>query len=109
MSSASGKEWPKAVTPIGEPAREQRMEARAAELAESQALYWRIRLVGIETALLGALVVITGLMIGQPGGQVLRAGVLVSAGCLASGMSLIALTDAASHGWKRLLRKGKRP
>lgn len=83
---------------------EQRIEARAAQLAEGQALYWRIRLVGIETILLGTLVFITGIAIGEPFTLVLRAAVLVAAGCLASGMILIALTDAASHGLKRLAR-----
>lgn len=84
---------------------EQMVEARAAQLAEGQALYWRIRLVAIETVLLGLLVLITGLLVGQPVMTVMRAAILVAAACLASGMVLIALTDATSHGWKRLRRR----
>lgn len=86
---------------------EQMIETRAAQLAEGQALHWRIRLVAIETILLGLLVCVAGLAIGEPVKLVLRASVLVAAGCLASGMILIALTDAASHGWKRLARRRK--
>jgi hypothetical protein len=107
MNDATPQMTPRVTSQMSEADLEQLIEARAAQLAEGQALYWRIRLVAIETILLGTLVFITGIAIGEPLGLVLRAAVMVAAGCLASGMILIALTDAANHGLKRLASRRK--
>tara|TARA_R110000868_G_scaffold219323_5_gene470167 strand:+ start:3794 stop:4123 length:330 start_codon:yes stop_codon:yes gene_type:complete len=85
------------------------VEARAAEKAHADALYWRIRLVCIETLLLGTLVLVAGLIIGEPVKMVLRAAIIIAAGCLASGMLLIGLSDAANAAWKRLKQLARRP
>lgn len=78
-----------------EPVLEARIRARIAAAAEAQALYWRFRLVTIETLMMGCLVLAAGLTIGQPWRLVLRASVLVAAGCFASGIILIGMTGAA--------------
>lgn len=88
---------------------EELVEARSAEKAHADALYWRIRLVCIETLLLGTLVLIAGLIIGEPVKLVLRAAIIIAAGCLASGMLLIGLSNATNSAWKRLKLLGRRP
>jgi hypothetical protein len=91
------------------PALEALIEARAAALAQAQAFAWRFRLVTIETLMMGALVLAAGLALGQPALLVLRAAVMVSAGCFASGILLIGMTGAADQALARLRhwRQGK--
>lgn len=92
-----------------DPALEALIEARAVELAQAQAFAWRFRLVTIETLMMGALILAAGLALGQSALLVLRAAVMVSAGCFASGILLIGMTGAADQALARLRhwRQGK--
>lgn len=85
-----------------DPALEAFIERRAAAKAEAQALTWRFRLVTIETLMMGLLVGAAGLALGKPPFLVLRAAVMVAAGCFASGILLIGLTGAIDKGLLRL-------
>lgn len=87
-----------------DPTIEALIEARAASLAQHQALFWRFRLVTIETLMMGALILCAGLALHQPAAMVLRAAVMVSAGCFASGMLLIGLTGAFDRGLDHFTR-----
>lgn len=87
-----------------DPALEARIKARIAAAAQAQALYWRFRLVTIETLMLGGLVLAIGIALGKPWFSILRASVLVSAGCFASGILLIGMSDAAGKGLKWVRR-----
>jgi hypothetical protein len=78
------------------------IEARAAAKAEAQAFQWRFRLVTIETMMLGFLVGAAGLALHQPPFLVVRAAVMVAAGCFASGILLLGLTGAIDKGIMRL-------
>ena len=92
-----------------DPALEAMIEERALQIAKEEAVAWRFRLVTIETMMMGALVLAAGLALGQPALLVLRASVMVSAGCFASGILLIGLTGAADKAIARLRlwRRGK--
>jgi hypothetical protein len=85
-----------------DPALEAFIERRAAAKAEAQALYWRFRLITMETMMLGLLVGAAGLALHQPPFLVFRAAVMVAAGCFASGIILIGLTGAIDKGIMRL-------
>lgn len=87
-----------------DPTIEALIEARAASLAQHQALFWRFRLVTIETLMMGALILCAGLALHQPATMVLRAAVMVSAGCFASGMLLIGLSGAFDRGLDHFAR-----
>ncbi|WP_336508824.1 hypothetical protein [Sphingobium yanoikuyae] len=87
-----------------DPTIEALIEARAASLAQHQALFWRFRLVTIETLMMGALILSAGLALHQPAAMVLRAAIMVSAGCFASGMLLIGLTGAFDRGLDHFTR-----
>ena len=87
-----------------DPTIEALIEARAASLAQHQALCWRCRLVTIETLMMGALILCAGLALHQPAAMVLRAAIMVSAGCFASGMLLIGLTGAFDRGLDHFTR-----
>ncbi|MEW6626664.1 MULTISPECIES: hypothetical protein [Sphingobium] len=87
-----------------DPTIEALIEARAASLAQHQALFWRFRLVTIETLMMGALILCAGLALHQPAAMVLRAAIMVSAGCFASGMLLIGLTGAFDRGLDHFTR-----
>jgi hypothetical protein len=82
---------------------DRRIEARAAELAQGQAVRWRFRLIVIETAMLTALVVAAGLALEQPMGMVLRGAAVIGASCFVTGILLIGLTGAVSRlfSWRR--------
>ncbi|MFT4052944.1 MAG: hypothetical protein QM681_00440 [Novosphingobium sp.] len=84
------------------------IEERAAARAEAAAFRWRVRLVSIETVMMGSLVSMAGMALHQPLLPALRAGLIVAAGCFASGMLLIGLSGAfgklVSH-----LRRGRMP
>lgn len=80
-----------------EPEIERMIEARAAVRAEQQAFHWRIRLILIETLMMGVLVAVAGLSLHQPTGQVIRSAVIVAGACFASGGVLILASGAA--GW----------
>lgn len=80
------------------------VEARVAARAEADALRWRFRLVIIESVMIASLVLIAGVVLGQPTALVLRGTAMVGAGCFLTGLILIGLTGAAS----RLLAKFRR-
>ena len=92
-----------------DPALEAFIKARAERIARDQTFVWRFRLVTIETLMMGALVLAAGLALGQPAFLVLRASVMVGAGCFASGILLISLTGAADRAVAHLKswRRGK--
>ena len=71
---------------------ERMIEARVAIRAENAALRWRCRLLLIETAMLGSIVLVAGSAIGQPTAVVVRASLIAGAGCLLSGFMAIALS-----------------
>jgi len=73
------------------------IEARVAVRAERQAFHWRIRLILIETLMMGVLVAVAGFSLHQPTGQVIRSAIIVAGACFASGGVLILLSGAA--GW----------
>ena len=73
------------------------IEARVAVRAEQQAFHWRIRLILIETLMMGILVEVAGFSLHQPTGQVIRSAVIVAGACFASGGVLILASGAA--GW----------
>jgi hypothetical protein len=73
------------------------IEARAAARAEAEAFRWRIRLILIETLMMGLLVAVAGFSLHQPTGQVIRSAVIVAGACFASGGVLILASGAA--GW----------
>lgn len=85
-----------------DPKLEALIEARAAAKAEAQAFQWRFRLVTIETMMLGFLVGAAGIALQKPPYLILRAAVMVAAGCFASGILLIGMTDAAGKSAKWL-------
>jgi hypothetical protein len=73
------------------------VEARAAELAQGQAIRWRFRLVVIETAMLTTLIVAAGVALEQPAALVLRGAAVIGVSCFLTGLMLIGLTGAASR------------
>jgi len=87
-----------------EQALERIIAARVAERAEAASFIWRFRLVCIETVLIGTLVAIAGVILGQPAMMVLRATVLIAVSCFASGLLLIVLSAWSS----RLLARWQR-
>ena len=87
-----------------DPAIEAMIEARVARSAEAAAFQWRLRLVAIETCMMGSLVIVAGIALHQPPLQAIRAGILVAAACCASGMLLIGLSGACGMLLTRLSR-----
>jgi len=85
-----------------DPAIEAMIEARVARRAEAAAFHWRLRLVAIETCMMGSLVIIAGIALHQPPLPAIRAGILVAAACCASGMLLIGLSGACGKVFSRL-------
>ncbi|KFG88414.1 hypothetical protein BV98_003814 [Sphingobium herbicidovorans NBRC 16415] len=78
------------------------IEARVAAKAEAQAFQWRFRLVTIETMMLGFLVVAAGIALQKPPFLILRAAVMVAAGCFAGGILIIGMTGIADRSAKWL-------
>lgn len=72
------------------------IEARVAIRAEADAVRWRLRLIAIETGMMAALVLTSGLALKQSTMLVVRAAGLVGGACLVSGLLLIALSGATS-------------
>ena len=85
-----------------DPKLEALIEARATAKAEAQAFQWRFRLVTIETMMLGFLVGAAGIALHKPPFLILRAAIMVAAGCFASGILLICMTGAADKSAKWL-------
>lgn len=82
------------------------IEERASARAEAAAFRWRVRLVSIETFMMGSLVTVAGIALHQPVLPAFRAGLIVAAGCFASGMLLIGLSGAFDKLVSRL--RGRR-
>lgn len=73
------------------------IEARVAIRAEAAALTWRLRLIVIESVLMGVLVLAAGIALHQPRAMVLRGAAMVGGACLVSGLLLIALAGLTGH------------
>ena len=83
------------------------IEARVARRAEADAFHWRLRLILLETCMMGILVAVAGFTMHQPTAMVLRSAAIVGGACFASGGLLILLSGAA--GWLvSRLRAGRR-
>lgn len=78
------------------------VEERMAQRFESESFLWRFRLVSIETILLGALVLIAGLLLKQPTMMVVHASALIAASCFATGFLMILLSAWTSRMMARL-------
>lgn len=85
-----------------DPAIEAMIEARVAKRAEAAAFQWRLRLVAIETCMMGSLVIAAGIALDQPVLRTVRTGLIVAAACFASGMLLIGLSGACGMLLSRL-------
>lgn len=83
------------------------VEQRIAERLASDSFIWRFRLITVETFVMGALVLVAGLLLKQPTMLVLRASVLVAASCFATGLLLLVLSawtvkaSARFRQWRR--------
>lgn len=77
------------------------VERQLAERFEDEAFHWRLRLVVIETIMLGLLVAVAGFLLGQPIMMVIRAALIVAGSCLATGLLLLSL----SAGTAKLLTR----
>ncbi|RJG52929.1 hypothetical protein D0Z70_17975 [Sphingobium terrigena] len=91
-----------------DPAIEALIEARVAKRAEAAAFQWRLRLVAIETCMMGGLVIAAGIALDQPVLKTVRTGLIVAAACFASGMLLIGLSGACGmllSRWAKWRRK----
>jgi hypothetical protein len=87
---------------------EHRIEVRAAELAQGQAVRWRFRLVVIETTMLTALVIAAGIALEQPTGMVLRGAAVIGVSCFLTGLMLIAFTGAANRLLAKMMHRKSR-
>lgn len=91
-----------------DPAIQARIEELAAARAEVQSFRWRLRLMVIESIMMGSLVIAAGLTLRQPTVMVLQSGLFVAAACLASGMILIGLSAACAVGLARFRKRWAR-
>lgn len=89
---------------IENPHIEAMIEQRVAERAQNQAFQWRLRLMIIETFIMGTFVIAGGLVLGRPVLEVLRAGTIVAAACFAGGLLLIGVSAACSIAASRFRR-----
>lgn len=80
------------------------IEARVAARCEAESIRWKFQLVAIETVLIGTLVGVAGLLVGQPPALVVRAALLVAASCFATGLMLLGLSVASTNLLMRLRR-----
>ena len=82
------------------------VEQRIAQRFEAESFQWRFRLVVIETVIMGLLVLVAGLVLKQNPMLVLRAALMISASCLATGVLLLSLSAGTLRMMARLgLRK----
>jgi hypothetical protein len=81
------------------------VEQRLAERFEAESFQWRFRLVMIETAMMGLLVLVAGLFLKQPTMMVLRASLIIAASCLATGLLLLSLSAGTAKLMSRLRRR----
>jgi hypothetical protein len=78
------------------------VEARLARRFEAEAFHWRVRLIAIETVLMGSLVLVAGLLLRLPFMMVVRASVLIAGSCLVTGLALVGLSAAATRLARRI-------
>jgi hypothetical protein len=78
------------------------VEERLAQRFEAEAFHWRLRLVVIETIMMGLLVAIAGTFLGQPIMMVARATLIVAGSCLATGLLLLSLSAGTAKLLSRL-------
>ncbi|PZU64050.1 hypothetical protein [Sphingobium sp.] len=84
------------------------VEQRLAERFEAESFRWRFRLVAIETAMMGLLVLVAGLLLKQPTMMVARASLLVATSCFATGLLVVSLSAGTAKLISRLRRwRGK--
>lgn len=87
-------------------AEEERIERlvseRVAQRFEAEAFHWRLRLVAIETCMLGVLMLAAGFLLGHPAMMVVRASLIVAGSCFATGILLLSLSAAAGRLLSRL-------
>lgn len=81
---------------------ERLVEARLAERFEAESFHWRMRLIAIETVIMGLLVLTAGLVLKQPFMMVARASLLVAGSCLLTGLLLVGLSAAATKVLHRI-------
>jgi hypothetical protein len=81
---------------------ERLVEARMAERFEVESFHWRLRLVAIETIMLGLLMLTAGFLLGQPTMMVVKASLIVAASCFATGVLLLSLSASAARLLSRL-------
>jgi hypothetical protein len=91
-----------------DPAVQARIEELAAERAEQQSFQWRLRLMMIESVMMGSVVIAAGTALRQPAAMVLKSGLLIAGACLASGMMLIGLSALCAVGLARLRKRWAR-
>ncbi|WP_454798441.1 hypothetical protein [Novosphingobium lindaniclasticum] len=84
------------------------VEERMAQRFEAQAFHWRLRLVAVETCMMGMLVIVAGLILKQPAMLVLRAGLLVAGSCFATGILLASLSAATGKMLTRIRKALRR-
>ncbi|MBN8818675.1 MAG: hypothetical protein J0I80_08140 [Sphingomonas sp.] len=77
---------------------EAEIERRVAARCQAEAFLWKFRLIVAETVMMGLLVCAAGIALNQSIGLIVRASLLVSGSCFASGILLLGLTGA----WSRL-------
>jgi hypothetical protein len=83
---------------------EREVEERIVRRLEAESFRWRFRLVAIETLLMALLILVSGLLLKQPTGMVVRASLLVGGSCFATGTLLLGM----SAGTARLLTRARR-
>lgn len=84
------------------------VEERMAQRFEAEAFHWRLRLVAVETCMMGMLVIVAGLILEQPTMLVLRAGLLVAGSCFATGILLASLSAATGRLLTRIKKALRR-
>lgn len=81
---------------------ERLVEARLTERLEAESFHWRLRLIAIETVIMGLLVLAAGCVLKQPIMMVMRASLLVAGSCLVTGLLLVGMSAIASKMVHRL-------
>lgn len=84
------------------------VKERVAQRFEAEAFHWRLRLVAVETCMMGMLVIVAGLILKQPTMLVLRAGLLVAGSCFATGILLVSLSAATVRALSRIRKAFRR-
>lgn len=81
---------------------------RMAARFETESFHWRLRLVAIETCILGLLMLSVGILLGHPAMMVLRASLMVAGSCFATGVLLLGMSASAARLLSRLSKGASR-